>query len=167
MFSESLVVLRVRPRGGPRTPRRKRRHVRRLGPKTQKDDAATTQVERRRTAPNGVERGRTAPPENAESAVKNSIFGANAADTFGTTAADPLRFTVFWTSQGEFHRYLRHSGHPKANSLAIYDTLGISGRIRSRFTVFWASHREFARYLRHSGHLMTNSLAIYGTLGIS
>ena len=69
---------------------------------------------------------------------------------FGTTAADPSRFTVFWASRGEFDRYLRHSGHLRANSIAIYGTLGISRRIRLLFTVLWTSQGEFARCVQPS-----------------
>ena len=114
---------------------------------------------RKKTTPtppsaNGAERRRTAASRRARNAVHGGIFAA--------TAADTSRFTVLWASQGEFDNHLLHSGHPRANSLAIYGTLGISGRIRSRFTAFWAFQSEFARYLLRSGHPRASSLAVRG-----
>ena len=160
MFSESLVDVCVRPRGSSRTPCRKRRHVRHLGPNKRKDDAATT---RGRTGSNGAERRQTAASRRARNAVHGGIFG--------TTAADPSRFIVFWASQGEFASYLRHSGHPKTNSLAVCSLpkpLFPKVPDRSRSAVLpqrrgWRSHMDIDS-LMGSGHTGHHGFRPWGTI---
>ena len=100
---------------------------------------------RHNAAPNVGERGRTAPNRATPEGPKCRAWWhfrrhcrppLSFYCVLGIPGRIRLLFSTLWASQGEFVCYLRHSGHPKANSFAICGALDVLGRARSLHAAF-------------------------------
>ena len=120
---------------------------------------------RKKTMPTqrGGKRRRTEPPRKAESVVHGGIFGATAADPLGIPGRIRSLFTAVWASQGEFARHLRHSGHPRASSLAARGLPKprfpkVPDRSRSAVLPLrrgWRSHMDYGKTTKSSFLLLS------------